>query len=106
MKENNNFIKYFEAIASGQLIQLNSTLDLIKQAKTYSLEHTQIEQRKKIPYEKFPDTVNVNQASEILGIRKQTIYDRKMKGLIPYCKVGGKLVFQKIELIKLLNKSF
>ena len=55
-------------------------------------------------FPELPDILNVNQASIVTGLSAQTIYEKKMKGTIPYMKVGGSIKFNKTELIKWSRK--
>ena len=48
---------------------------------------------------RYPDRVNVNQASEITGYSKNTLYQMHSQGKIPAAvKIGAKLMFKTKEL--------
>ena len=59
----------------------------------------------KDPYPHLPETLRITGASEILGWAKQTIYEKVMKKLIPFHKVGKILTFSKQELIEWKKNS-
>lgn len=60
--------------------------------------HQKLDAKDEFP--ELPDVLNVNQASIVTGLSQQTIYEKKMKGTIPYMKVGGSVRFNKAELVK------
>jgi len=64
--------------------------------------HQKLDSKGEFP--ELPDILNVNQASIVTGLSAQTIYEKKMKGTIPYMKVGGSIKFNKAELIKWSRK--
>jgi len=48
--------------------------------------------------------MNIEQASEFLGISKSTLYKKSMKNLIPKYRPGnGKLLFKTEDLIKFIE---
>lgn len=42
--------------------------------------------------------LTIDEASEVTGYAKQTLYDKVSKGVIPYRKLGGKVYFDSEEL--------
>lgn len=76
-------------ITKGNLMTLAKLL--MKEAShELKLQPTQIEKR---------DLLNLEEACELLGMAKQTVYTKTSKKLIPHCKKGGLLFFNKTELM-------
>lgn len=51
------------------------------------------------------DLLNVDEAAEMLGVAKATLYTKSSKALIPHMKRGNRLYFSKSELIDWLKKA-
>lgn len=49
------------------------------------------------------ETLTVEQACELLGVRKNTLYQYTSKKKIPFSKPAGKLYFKRSELIAWKN---
>ena len=55
---------------------------------------------------RYPEKVNVEQASEITGYSKNSLYQMHSKGMIPCAvKVGSKLMFHTRELMEWVNSG-
>jgi excisionase family DNA binding protein len=50
------------------------------------------------PSNTAPDFLNIEQAGELLGLAKQTMYILVSKGKIPHMKKGKKLYFSRAEI--------
>lgn len=42
--------------------------------------------------------LSADEAAEFMGVRKSTVYQLNMKGMLPSHKIGGKIIFLQSEL--------
>lgn len=53
----------------------------------------------------YPNLLDINQAAELLGLSKSSIYSKTSKRKIPHIKRGKKLYFKHPELIQWLEQG-
>jgi len=51
------------------------------------------------------DIIDIDEATQLLGIAKPTVYDKTSKGEIPHMKRGKRLYFSKKELLEWLKSG-
>ena len=74
-------------------------MELVENAVLAALRKTQ-------EFKQYPDRVNVQQASEITGYSKNSLYQMHSRGQIPCAiKVGAKLMFRTKELYKWIENG-
>ena len=52
-----------------------------------------------------PEYLSIDEASDMIKLGKQAIYERVMKNKIPYYKSGRKLVFKRADLVAFIESS-
>lgn len=52
-----------------------------------------------------PDLICIDEAADLVGLSKQTLYTRTSQGTIPHHKRGKRLYFSRIELDKWIKNN-
>lgn len=50
-----------------------------------------------------PQLLDVEQTAKLLGVAPQTVHEYKKKGLLPYHRLGGKVLFYRSEVLAALQ---
>ena len=79
------------------VVKKNELQEIIKNAVYSAIQN--LEKEKKVK-----EKMNIKEASKYLGISEPTINRKKADGIIPFSKLGGRVIFSKKELDEYYKK--
>ena len=86
------------------LEQMPRMIELIS-SKLETIEWLIKQQKPSQQFEETDEILGVEETAEFLGLKKQTIYQKRMSGELPFMKRGKKLYFSKKELTAYLKEG-
>ena len=90
-----------------QTLTLEQLPGEVAEIKTLLLHLKSIVEKENTPQKQdaSDEILGVKEAADLLGLRPQTIYQKRMSGELPFMKRGKKLYFSKKELMAYLKEG-
>ena len=90
-----------------QTLTLEQLPGEVAEIKTLLLHLKSVVEKENIPQKQdaSDEILGVKEAAKLLGLRPQTIYQKRMSGELPFMKRGKKLYFSKKELMAYLKEG-